>query len=52
MWWEFMELKNNLVVLRDFIESDIENRIYWETTENEWQLWDAPWEYEGKKLMN
>ena len=44
-----MELKNNLVILRDFIKSDIENRVYWETVENEWQLWDAPWEYEGKE---
>ena len=35
------------IILRDFIEPDIEKRIYWETTENEWQQWDAPWEYEG-----
>lgn len=33
--------------LRDLSETDIEKRIYWETTETEWQLWDAPWEYEG-----
>ena len=44
-----MELKNYSVILRDFIQSDIENRVYWETVENEWQLWDAPWEYEGKQ---
>ena len=44
-----MELKNDSVILRDFIQSDIENRVYWETVENEWQLWDAPWEYEGKQ---
>lgn len=44
-----MELKNDLIILRDFIESDIQNRVYWETVENEWQLWDAPWEYEGKQ---
>lgn len=44
-----MELKNDLVILRDFIKADIENRIHWETVENEWQLWDAPWEYEGKQ---
>lgn len=44
-----MELKNDLVILRDFIQSDIEDRIYWETVENDWQLWDAPWEYEGKE---
>ncbi|MDV3428538.1 MAG: GNAT family N-acetyltransferase, partial [Bacillota bacterium] len=35
--------------LRDFIQSDIDDRLYWETIENEWQLWDAPWEYEGKE---
>ena len=35
------------IILRDFIESDIEKRIYWEKVETEWQLWDAPWEYEG-----
>ena len=35
------------IILRDFIESDIEKRIYWETVETEWQQWDAPWEYEG-----
>ncbi len=35
------------VVLRDFLASDVEKRILWETTETEWQLWDAPWEYEG-----
>lgn len=43
-----MELKNDSVILRDFIRSDIQKRVYWETVENEWQLWDAPWEYEGK----
>ena len=40
-------IKNKGIILRDFIESDIEKRIYWETVENEWQLWDGPWEYEG-----
>jgi hypothetical protein len=35
------------VILRDFIQSDIEKRICWETEQTEWQLWDAPWEYEG-----
>lgn len=32
--------------MRDFIETDIEKRVYWETAETEWQKWDAPWEYE------
>lgn len=42
-----MEIKNEKVILRDFIESDIEDRIHWETIETEWQLWDAPWENDG-----
>ncbi|WP_461040707.1 GNAT family N-acetyltransferase, partial [Tepidimicrobium xylanilyticum] len=41
-----LEISNKKVILRDFIESDIEDRIYWETVEREWQLWDAPWEKE------
>lgn len=44
-----VELKNDLIILRDFIQSDIEDRLYWETIENEWQLWDAPWEHEEKE---
>lgn len=40
-------LKGKEIILRYFIESDIEKRLYWETVENEWQLWDGPWEYEG-----
>lgn len=40
-------LYNDKVILRDFIESDIEKRIYWETVATEWQMWDAPWEYEN-----
>jgi RimJ/RimL family protein N-acetyltransferase len=39
-----MQIKNEKVILRDFIESDIEDRIHWELVETEWQLWDAPWE--------
>ena len=41
-----MEIKNESVILRDFIESDIDDRIYWRTVETEWQLWDAPWEFD------
>lgn len=41
-----MEIKNDKVILRDFIKFDIEDRIYWETVDTEWQLWDAPWEEE------
>ena len=40
-------IKAKDIVLRDFRESDIEKRIYWEKIETEWQLWDGPWEYEG-----
>lgn len=42
-----MQIKGRNIILRDFMESDIEKRIYWETVETEWQQWDAPWEYEG-----
>lgn len=41
-----MEIRNGKVILRDFVDTDIEDRIHWETVETEWQLWDAPWEYE------
>lgn len=41
-----MEIKGDKVMLRDFMESDIETMIHWETVETEWQLWDGPWEYE------
>jgi len=40
-------LKTQDIILRDFQQSDIEKRIYWETVETEWQQWDGPWEYEG-----
>ena len=39
-----LQAKN--MILRDFKESDIEKRTYWETVETEWQRWDSPWEYE------
>jgi len=39
-----MRLQNDKVILRDFIKSDIDDVIRWETIETEWQLWDAPWE--------
>ena len=42
-----MEIISDRIILRDFLTSDIEKRIYWETVETEWQQWDAPWEYEG-----
>mgnify|MGYP002522463939 CR=1 FL=1 len=42
-----MTLKDDTVLLRDFKREDIAKRIEWETEKTEWQLWDAPWEYEG-----
>ena len=42
-----MILKDDTVLLRDFKREDIAKRIEWETEQTEWQLWDAPWEYEG-----
>lgn len=38
-------LSDEKVILRDFIESDIQTRVRWETEETEWQAWDAPWEF-------
>jgi RimJ/RimL family protein N-acetyltransferase len=42
-----MEIRDEKVILRDFIETDIDDRIYWETVETEWKSWDAPWEYDS-----
>ena len=38
-----------MLILRDMIESDIEDYVRWFTTETEWGDWDAPWEghFEG-----
>ena len=33
-----------MVILRDMIESDIEDYVRWFTVETEWGDWDAPWE--------
>ncbi len=35
-----------MVILRDMIESDIEDYVRWFTAETEWMDWDAPWENE------
>lgn len=43
-----LALSDGVVVLRDFIEADIEDYVRWETVETEWKLWDAPWEHEGE----
>ena len=34
------------IILRDMIESDIEDYVRWFTVEREWENWDAPWENE------
>ncbi|WP_346938418.1 GNAT family protein [uncultured Clostridium sp.] len=47
-----MEIKGESIILRDYIEADIEDDIYWETVETEWQLWDAPWEYEEGEFFD
>lgn len=36
------------VLLRDMVPSDIDDYLRWETVETEWQLWDAPWDYEDR----
>lgn len=41
-----MEIKYRDIILRDMVESDIEDDIRWNTIETEWALWDAPWEME------
>lgn len=33
-----------MIILRDMIESDIEDYVTWFTAETEWANWDAPWE--------
>ena len=35
-----------MVILRDMIESDIEDYVRWFTAQTEWMDWDAPWENE------
>ena len=39
-----MEIKYENIILRDMIESDIEDYVRWFTTETEWSKTDAPWE--------
>lgn len=33
-----------MLILRDMLESDIEDYVRWFTVETEWMDWDAPWE--------
>ena len=49
--WERITLEiqtNDDVTLRDIRQEDIADYTRWETVETEWQLWDAPWLYEGR----
>lgn len=39
-----MRIEYQNIILRDMIESDIENYVRWFTTETEWSATDAPWE--------
>ncbi len=41
-----MKIEFEDIVLRDMIESDIEDYVRWFTVEREWENWDAPWEKE------
>lgn len=41
-----MELlsKDCKIILRDFLKTDVEDYVIWNTKIIEWQKWDAPWE--------
>ena len=39
-----MQIKCEGIILRDMIETDIDDYVRWFTTETEWTVWDAPWE--------
>ena len=39
-----MILRGKKIYLRDYIFSDINDHINWNTMETEWMQWDAPWE--------
>lgn len=41
-----MQIKFENIILRDMIESDIEDYVRWFTVERGWENWDAPWEKE------
>lgn len=41
-----MQIKYKNIVLRDYLASDIEDDVRWNTVETAWALWDAPWEME------
>lgn len=37
------------IILRELREVDIKDDIRWNTIDTKWQLWDAPWEYDGSE---
>ena len=39
-----MQIQCGGMILRDMVESDIDDYVRWFTTETEWTRWDAPWE--------
>lgn len=39
-----MQIEFENIILRDMVESDIEDYVRWFTTETEWSKTDAPWE--------
>lgn len=43
---------NGIIFLRDMSAYDINDYIIWNTTEIEWQDWDAPWENEETNVEN
>ena len=47
-----MVIKGESIILRDYIKTDIDDDIYWETVENEWKFWDSPWEYDSRELFD
>ena len=44
-------LEDDIIILRDKLESDFDDYLTWHTKENEWMKWDAPWEKEKYKTM-
>ena len=44
MYEKIMKIEFENIILRDMIESDIEDYVRWFTTETEWSNTDAPWE--------
>lgn len=47
-----MQIPYENILLRDMIETDIEDYVRWNTVEREWQDWDAPWENEDTNEEN